>query len=148
MLDRLPALIASVALLILSLAAFAAATSPARAQSLGPAFSGGDFPLLSWSGTNQAYNQSITLYTVPAGKKLVVRTFCMNSSNWRMGRNGTVIMDFNMTEYPSNDDSQGLFCSGRGQAVFDAGDVLSIETNSTSTSTGAAYHVEGQLYAE
>jgi hypothetical protein len=147
MLDRLPALIASVALLILSLAAFAAATSPARAQALGPAFSGGDFPLLSWGAVGVPFNQTTTLYTVPAGKRLIVKTFCTDTTSWGMGKNGVLWVNTEMTNTPPNDDAQPMFCLGKGNAVYEAGDVLTVETTSSSTSAGGEYYVEAMLVA-
>jgi len=148
MIPRLSLLIASVALLVFSFAALAAVTGPARAQDLGPAFSGGDFPLLSFSAHSVAYNSPPTLYTVPSGKKLVVNTFCLSTTSWSLGVNGSSAVDPVMTRQALNDDSQPLFCSGSGSYVLDAGDVLSVRTTSTSSSAGGSYYVEARLVSE
>jgi|GEM_PF-1705199 len=146
LLDKLPALIASVALLVLGVAALAAATGPARAQAVGPAFSGGDFPLLSWESP-LAYNQSPTIYTVPAGKKLVLSTACTNSSSWQVTKNGAVFLHTAMTTHPSNDDAWSGLCLGRGRVVLDAGDTFGLLSGSGSTNIGY-YRFEGSLMTE
>jgi len=144
--NKLPALIASAALLILSLAALAAATPSARAQDLGPALSGGAFPLLSWGAVSIPYNAPPTLYTVPAGKKMLLRTFCTMSGTWHMRVNGVQIVPASMTTHDG--DFAPLLCDGRGQLVLEPGDVLSIGSSSSSTSTGGQYYAEGTLVAE
>jgi hypothetical protein len=139
--------VASFALLILSLAALAAATQPARAQSVGPAFSGGTFPLLSFAGTDVALNNPPTaIYTVPAGKKFVVRTFCLSSSSWHMGRNGATVGWNTLNRVYG--DNEKLYCKGEGQFVYDAGDTLDIRTTTSSTSLSGDYVIEGTLMTE
>jgi hypothetical protein len=139
--------VGALAALILSVAALAAATQPARAQNLGPAFSGGDFPLLSWY-SNANCSQDTTLYTVPAGKKLVVRNFCVNTTSWRLAVNGTQRVDTTLTSYPGNDDAWPSFCTGSAQLVLEPGDVLSVDSNTTSTSSACRYAVEATLMTE
>ena len=138
--------VGALAALILSVSAFVAVSSPARAQDLGPAFSGGSFPLLSWGATGVAYNQTTTLYTVPAGKKLIVRNFCTTTTSWYLAKNGVQFVPNTFTT--PDGDFAPLFCNGRGQAVFEPGETLSIGTISTSSSTGGQYYVEASLVAE
>jgi len=142
----MPALPKTLAPLALALALLAGLAPAARADSLGPAFSGGDFPMLSWAAVSVPYNQPVAFYTVLAGKKLVVRTFCTNTSSFHMTRNGTQIVLYFMTTHEG--DFAPLYCIGAGQMVFHAGETLGMGTNSSSTSTGGAYTVEATLYAE
>jgi len=144
--DKLPALIASLALLIFSFAALAAATGPARAQDLGPAFSGGDFPKLSFSAQGVPLNAPPTVYTVPAGKKFVVHTFCHSPSQWYMVDSGTPTVWNSLTRLLTN--YPPLYCTGDGNYVFDAGDVVAFGSSSTSASASGHYLIEGTLMAE
>ena len=144
---NLALVVASFALLVLSFAALAAATRPAQAQNYGPAFSGGAFPLLSFAGTDIALNNPPTaIYTVPAGKKFAVRTFCLSSSSWQMGRNGATVGWNTLNRFFG--DNEGLYCKGEGQFVYDAGDTVDIKTTTTSTSTSGDYVIEGTLMTE
>ena len=139
--------VSSLALLILSVAALAAATQPARAQNLGPAFSGGDFPLISLEGSQVTVNAPPSvLYTVPAGKRLVVKTLCFTPSQWWVQIDGNELAWNSL--FRMNTNYPGLYCSGEGNYVVGPGQSIGFDTVTTSTSQSGYYVFEGVLMTE
>jgi|GEM_PF-5473755 len=142
------AVLAAIALMLFGGGYMIRSMPTAQAQSLGPAFTGGQMPLMFFSGLqNRRTTSPTTVYTVPAGKTFVMTGACLSQSYLTVTQDGADKWEPNsgISDYGSSDNN--FLCShARGQVPFPSGSVLGIAgTCPSCSSSNYAYAMQGYL---
>ncbi len=148
------AIFGSLGVLALGLAALLHAVPQSQAQDFGPVVTGGEQPWRSFTG-EVPVNANVDLFTVPQDRSFVVTTACVrwvNSWNSHLvdlaeGGTGAVrVQGETFLLLCDDEDSTGTsFNTGRGHAVFEAGEIVRL--TGSGIVTPVPYYVEGYLAA-